>query len=207
MAKTLAVLKTQIKTNIAADLATPVIDDLDDTSISTWANKLVNGIVDELLDPVHYPSLVVFDYALSVSSNASTLPTDFLKLIWQGHPQKEAGVKVTTSKLRCRILSVDNFNRLDSKNFLTTPNTYFPVACVQDKVRYKGTTYTAAYLDYIKKHQDIASGTQFDDIGDTVLIHRIMAEYFDFIGQPELGEKHRNLAREIVANANSKVSI
>jgi hypothetical protein len=177
-------------------LATPAVNDLHNTSITEFANQHTADVIRILKDVVHYPSLHNIDTALTFASGYASLPSDYLLA---------TAVKVTTTspavtKKRCRLFfKHQDFARMDSSNFILTPNQERPVALVADKIYIKPTTLTAGFLDYIEKHPTISGsqGTVFDVMGDNILVNLILASYYGFIEEEGLQEKHLKLAGAI----------
>lgn len=193
MALTQAQLYTRFKTHLRAESATPTPVDINDASITEFANGRTGDVIKLIKDSVHFPSLQNIDTSLTFASGYATLPADYMLA---------TALKVTTtspvvSKKDCRLtFDHTEFARWDSSNFLLTPSQERPVALVADKVYIKPTTLTTGYFDYIEKHPTISGtqGTVFDDIGDSVLIDLILADYYGFIEEDGLQEKHLKLA-------------
>ena len=191
---TLAELIIRVQTQIRAELpaASLSVSDLDDDSIEQWGDEELINVILILKDPKHFPELVAIDESLTFSSGSASLPEDFWwpKLTSQQNDLYNLlSLKVTANSVTKRHASLvlpAEFARFDSSNFVLTPSDKFPVATIADKVYIKPTDITAGYLDYITTHQAISSGTQFDAVGDNVLVALVMARYYEYRELPEL---------------------
>jgi len=195
MSMTLTTLRTRVKTRIRADLATPTVADLHDTSITTWANEKKAEVIHLLKDAIHFPSLMVRGTALTFSSGQASFPSDY---------EIAQSVRVGSSDRRCRLFwDPDPFNRFDSSNFVVTPSSDRPLALIADKIYIKPTSFTSGKLDYAKKHPDIASDqdTLFDELGDNVLVELIVSEYFaSVVHDAALAQSAREIAYSLARN-------
>jgi len=189
---TLAELRTRVKTQLRAEMSTPSVSDLDDNSIEQWGDEELINVILILKDSRHFPALVSIDHSLTFTSGSVALPSDFWwpKSANQQESMKDLlSLKVTANavtKRRATPLTPSEFAGFDSSNFVLTPSTKFPVWMIADQIYVKPTTITAGYLDYIVEHQAISSGTQFDAVGDNVLVQLVMARYYDFRELPDL---------------------
>ena len=201
---TLANLKIAVKTQIRAELASGSlsVSDIHDDSISQWAGEEIYNVI-LMLGKTHYPALNVIDGSLTFSSGSVALPNDFW---WPANAENQSIVRdmlslkltiATITKKRVRLVSSREFARYDDSNFALTPSLSFPIGMIADKIYIKPTTPIAGYFDYIKTHQAIASGTQFDEIGDNVLVRKILARYFEFNELHDLQIQSLNIAKEI----------
>ncbi len=196
MSITRAVLYTRVKTRIRADLATPTVDDLDDNSITTWANEKLAQVIEMLKDPIHFTALVAIgtnlgSLTLFAGKKYAALPSSYLRAV---------AVKVGSTRRKCRLyFDPVEFSRFDSSNFVLTPNDNYPVALAADKIYVIPTSITTAYIDYIKSHPDLSGsqGTLFDGLGDEVLTLLVTAEYYKF------GPQRHDLASLAVQEAVS----
>lgn len=192
MATSLATLQTRVKTRIRADLATPKVDNLDDTSIKTWANEKTSVVVHILQRPEHFQALHVIEKSIAISSGSGNLPSDY---------ELATAVFVKTTNLakrKARLLDVPDIELFDESNFITTPTETFPIAYVANgKLYVKPSSITQAYLNYIKKHPTIdnSNGTVWDELADQVLLELIMAEYYSFLEEFDLAAKAEAKAR------------
>jgi len=189
---TQAEILTRVKTQIRAEMGTPSVSDLHATTISQWATEELYNVILILKDSRHFPSLVAIDTSLTFTSGSAALPSGFW---WPSTVKQQEGMKdlltlkVTANSVTKRytpLLTPDEYARLDSSNFVLTPSTKFPIGMIADKVYVKPTTITAGYIDYITTHQAIASGTEFDEVGDNVLISLILARYYEYRELPDL---------------------
>ncbi len=204
---TLAEIETRVKTQIRAEESSPSLNNLHDNSIAQWANEEVFNVILLLGNPLHFPALVTIDKSLTFSSGIAILPGDF----WfpETKEQQEAfisssllSLKVTANSVTKRNVTIktpNEFARQDSSNFVLTPTTVFPCGMIADKVHIKPTSITQGYLDYIEKHDTIddSNGTQIDELGDNVLIQKILARYYDFRELPDLESKSLAMAEKI----------
>jgi hypothetical protein len=80
-----------------------------------------------------------------------------------------------------------------------------PIVLAADTIRVKPATITAGTIDYLKLHPTISGsqGTVFSQIGDDMLIHLIMSDYYSFIEEPELMATHLKLAEGYRGNLTS----
>jgi len=204
---TLAELELRVKTQLRAEMGTPALNNLHDDSIKQWANEEVYNVIIMLGDPQHFPSLNAIDTSLTFSSGKADLPSDF----WL--PKNEAktekyiedfiSLKVTANSVTKRnvvLLSPGEFARQDSSNFVLTPTTIFPAGMIADQVYIKPTSITAGYLDFITTHQTISDslGTEFDELGDNVLVRLVMARFYEFREFPDLQGQALSFAEKLV---------
>ena len=181
---------TVVKTKIRADLASPTVNNLNDASISQWANEAAKKLVHEL-DPAHCKDLQVINEALAGLADAST----HLTFTRPATLEREIAVRVTGASVSnkfTRIIAAAEFWRFDASNAILSASEYQPIAMVADKVYVKPTTVTSARIDYIKAHPTIGASqaTLFDDYGDNLLILLIMSEYYTFSNMPELAARY-----------------
>lgn len=197
MSLTRAEIRTRVKTHLRAEMSTPAVNDFNDNSIDEFAQQHCADVIHILNDPSHYPSLIVIDSSLTFSSGTASLPSDY---------ELATSVKVTTTdpavtKRDCKLLfNPADFSKLDSFNFILTPDQDHPVVLVANGNAYvRPTSITAGYLDYVKEHPTLSAtqGTVFDSIGDNVLINLILASYYGFIEEFELQANHLKLAGAI----------
>lgn len=192
MAISRTTIRERVRRRIRADLAT--------ASLSTprFHNDAIDGYAQEataevtrllanpqVFDAVHFPSLVVIDGAKTFSSGSAALPTAYqwwvsLK-VTSTYIDKNGDTQILTDR-RCRITTdPDEFHRLDSSNFLTTPDGRRPVALVADTVKIKPTSITAGKFTYVKTHPALSTNnTAYDDLGDNLLILHVIREYYRF---------------------------
>jgi len=186
-----ATIYTRVKTRIRADLATPLVDDLHDNSINTWAQEKCAQVIELLDHNVHFPSLFVpsesLTFTTSNTDRRANLPSTY---------QRPVALRVTgtsASNRKTRILETsEDFRRFDSSNFLLTPTENRPIAFIGSHVFVLPTTLTTGRFDYIKAHPTIdgSNGTVFDELGDEMLILFIVSEYFSSVPQRhDLAEK------------------
>ena len=191
---TLANLRIRVKTQLRAELAAASlsVSDLHNDSIDQWANEELINVILILRDSRHFTALVIIDSSITFASGSVALPSNFW---WPNTAKQQEGIKdlltlkVTANSVTYRhapLKTPSEFAMFDSSNFVLTPNSSFPVGMIADKVYIKPTNLTAGFLDYIKTHQDIASGTQFDAVGDNVLIALVMSRYYEYREFPEL---------------------
>ena len=191
---TLAELVIRVQTQIRAELAAASLDvsDLHDDSIEQWGDEELINVILILKDSRHFPELVTIDGSLTFTSGSADLPDDF----WWPKTAKQQesmydllSLKVTANDVTKRhtsLVSPAEFARFDSSNFVLTPSNKFPVGMIADKVYIKPTDITAGYFDYINTHQAIEDGTQFDAVGDNVLVALVMARYYEYLELPDL---------------------
>lgn len=206
---TLAEIETRVKTNIRAELAAGALSvaDLHDDSIAQWANEEVYNVMLLVRNPKHFPALQAVDQSITFSSGTASLPSDFFWINSGKEPDltldwvnlKVATTSPAVTKRYVRLLSLSEFARYDSSNFVLTPDQTNPVGAIGTAVYIKPTTLTTGYLTYITKHQTITSvaGTEFDALCDNILIHRIMARYFKYLEMPDLEAISIKLAEEL----------
>lgn len=185
-----------MKTRVRADEAAPSLADLNDASITQWANEETSNVIDQLKDAQHFPSLTVRQTSLTFSSGSASLPTSY---------QRYISVTVTANSVtykRCRIFeNHDEFNRYDSSNFILTPTTELPIVLMADKVYVRPSSITAGKIDYIKSHPTISASqdTVFDDTADNLLLSRIAYRYYMFIEEFDLAA---NVLKEVQSYGN-----
>ena len=198
MAKTLANIKLDVYSRLAADMATPAYADIHEDNITKWADNLI-PLVISALDPSEYPALITAAGSVALTTGSGSVPADY---------QKVLAVKATfaagtySAKLE---KDMENFNSWDSSNFLTTPTTRKPVSVVVNgTVKVKPTSATYALMDYVKTHPAMSgSDTLFSTMGDFLLVELIVSRAFFFLEEPELG---MGILRELgIAGAREKV--
>jgi len=198
---TLATLETRVKTRIRADMSTPAVNDLADESIATWANEKKSEVIHLLKDPVRFfPTLQVMGTALTFAAGVEDLPADY---------ELYTNVVVnngTVTNRKCRITEdVKKFRALDSNNFINTPHLDTPVILISSAIYVLPTSITAGVLDYIKVHPTISDSqaTLFTELGDLVLLNKIVQEYYRTI--PQRFDLADNIEKEIdrILNVNN----
>lgn len=139
----------------------------------------------EPFDATHFPSLVAVDTALTFSSGSAALPSGYQWFVsvkvTSTYTDKDGDTQTLTDR-RARITTdPGDFDRLDSSNFLTTPDGRRPVVLIADTVKVKPTSITAGKITYVKTHPALSSNnTVFDDLGDNLLILHVIKEYYRF---------------------------
>ena len=141
----LSQIETWVKTKIRADMGTPTISDLHDTSIATWANEKSAEVIQMLKDTIHFKGLVVIGTSLSITTGSdyayASFPSDY---------QKVLAIVVGSSDRKSRLTyDAAWFRRLDSANFVLTPTTDRPVSLIADKVYIKPCTLSSGKIDYV----------------------------------------------------------
>jgi len=189
MSINLATINSRVYARLAADLSSPSYSKIHANSIATFANELTAKVIwffVEKKDLAPIQALLVIDESVSLTAGIGTLPTDY---------EAPGGVKVSSSKLRAKLYATaEAFNMWDSSNFIVTPTTRKPIAFVANgKLYVKPTSYTVAYLDYIKTHPTLTGAvtTSFSTVGDTILVSLIVARCFDFLEEYELANTAR----------------
>lgn len=191
---TLAQIRTRVKTHIRAEMSTPAVNDIDDASIDEFANEHTGDVVN-LLDPTHYPDLVIIDSSLIFAVGEYALPADYEK----GIAVKVNTVSPAITKKSCRLFfDPSAYAKMDSSNFVNTPSQKQPVSLIAEgKVYIKPSALNSAagHLDYIKKHPTItvSQDTLFSDSGDNMLVRFILADYYNFLEMPDLAAIQLNL--------------
>ena len=189
MSINLAAINSRVYARLAADMSSPTYSKIHANNIATFANELTAKVIwffVEKKDLAPIQALLAIDESIALTTGIGALPTDY---------EAPAGVKVSSSKLRAKLyLTADAFNLWDSSNFIVTPTTRKPIAFVADGNLYvKPTSYTVAYLDYIKTHPTLTGAvtTSFSTVGDTILVSLIVARCFDFLEEYELANTAR----------------
>lgn len=195
MAISQTTIRERVKRRIRADLATASLSvpELHNDAIDGWAQE-ETATVTRLLaqmqpfDATHFPSLVTTDEAITFTSGAEALSDLTNTYQWyvslkvdSSYTDKDGNTQTLTDR-RARITTdPDEFYRLDSSSFLTTPDGRRPVALISDAIYIKPTSITDGKLTYVKSHPTLSSNnTAYDDIGDNLLIMHIVREYYRF---------------------------
>lgn len=182
-------IRQRVQRRIRADLATAslAVNDLHTDAIDGWANEHTADVINILQDPMHFPSLLVVDGALTFTSGSVAFPSLYQRhvalKVTSTYTDKD-GSTVTSTDRRAQIFTApDEFAKYDSSNFLLTPTGRWPIALVADKVYVKPTSITAGKFTYIKSHPTIGASqaTVFDDTGDNLLVLLILKEYYTYL--------------------------
>ena len=187
-------LKYTLLSRVRADASSPSVNNLDDANIKRWFIEINPLVIRLLKAPEYFQSLIVFDESVTISSGSavlSGLDEDYAMAV---------SAKVGTEKISAE-LTFDPvvFNAFDSKSWLTTPVTDFPIVLVTaTKIFVKPTDSTRVYLDYIKEHPDVTDGTVWHQLADSVAIELLAAKYFDFRGYPDRAQAARNNAMALI---------
>lgn len=202
-------IRTRVKRRFSADLSTPAINDLDNANIDGWANEHKNDVIQLLLPDglpldevmrraaIYFRSLTVSDESVTITSSAIDLTgLDYglkrvISLSCTAAYADKSGDTVTVTAKRVRILdNPDDFNRLDSSNFIITPTAKRPVGLIAgNSLKLKPTSgLSAALLTYIRTHPTIGASqdTLFDEMGDNLLILLIVKRYYLFLEEEAL---------------------
>ena len=193
---TRAALLARVKTHIRAELASGdlAVNDIHNDSIYEFAQQHCTDVIHILKDTSHFSALVEVDTSFDFSTGSKALPSDY---------ELALAVKVTTTspsvtKRNCELLfNPAEFAKRDSANFVLTPDQDHPVVLIADDKAYiKPTTLTTGYLDYVKTHPTLGSsqGTEFDSMGDNVLVNLVLASYYGFLEEFDLQANHLKLA-------------
>ena len=205
---TLAELKLRVKTRVRADLATPAVNDLDDASITTWANEFTVDVIKTLGDAKHFTALVVTDSSVAFAAGSVAFPDNYQRYVSlkvDSTYNDYSGSPISLSDRHAQITEDPGlFNRMDGSNFVSTVTGRNPLAFVSDKLYIKPTSITAGKLTFIKSHPEITSsvGTSFDDVGDNLLVLFILKAYYSFI--EEAGETLLAVVLKEIDNARPK---
>lgn len=192
MAISQTTIRERVKRRIRADLATASlsIPELHNDAIDGWAQEETATVtrllaMKEPFDATHFPSLVAVDTAITFTSGSAALPTGYQWYVsikvTSTYTDKEGDTQTFTDR-RARITTDPaEFDRLDSSNFLTTPDGRRPVILVADTVKVKPTSITDGKITYVKTHPALsANNTAYDDLGDNLLILHVLREYYRF---------------------------
>ena len=194
MAISRATLRTRVKERVSADLATPVINDLQDTAIDSWAQQGASEVMSLLDNPnLHYKELIVHEKSLTISSGSAALESDYfnpISLIVKSSYTDKDGATVNITGKNVKILDdAEEFHRFDETNFLLKIDGKKPVCLITDKIYFKPTTgLSNGKFNYVKNHPTIDSGTgtKFSEEGDNLLILYIVKRYYLFLEKPDL---------------------
>jgi len=183
MAKTLANIKLDVYSRLAADMATPAYADIHEDNITKWADNLI-PLVTTILDPSNFPSLIKYGGSVALTAGSGNVPSDY---------QKALTVRATfaAGTYSTMLGDTEEFNRWDSSNFILTPTTRRPVSVIVDgTVKVKPTSATYALIDYIKTHPALSGSqdTLFNDIGDFTLVQLITARAFYFLEENQIAD-------------------
>lgn len=213
MSLSLTNFKTRIKTKIRADLSTPTIDDLHDTSITTWGNELVhqvmqsqyklfmaNGGLHEDLATI-FNELITYNTSLTFTSGVATRPSGVFSVV---------NVVVNADSItnrRAELLDLKDFRRWDGRNFALEPTAQLPKVNAGDSIRVKPTSIASGKIDFVKVHPTIASGILVNEIGQEALVLLVMAEYYDFINEHDLANSKRALADKVINDSGKQIKV
>jgi len=204
MSYAIALFRTAIKTKIRADLAVPVVSDLDDASITQWGDEHVHTVMHMLHQAMLdlgqeadladvFEELTVYDTAVTFTSGSAVKTSGMFSVI-----NFVVNSDSITSR-KARIVSLKEFRGMDSRNFVLTPDVEHPIVTLAgNAIKVSPTTITAGKVDYIKDHPTIANGVLLNAQGFSALVYLVIAEYYDFIGQLGRAPEYRALAKEVL---------
>jgi len=203
-----------VKTKIRGDLATPVINDVNDASLTTWGNEHVHTVMQmqfqallaakEEADIANvFEELITYNQSVTFSSGSVTRPTGIFSL---------SSAVVTADSItnkNARIVDIKEFRRWDSRNFALTPSVELPMICLTGStVKVIPTSITAGKLDFIKDHPSIASGILLNVIGYSALVYMVIAEYYEFIGEEKKAIQAKQDAKEVIyGNSRKQIKV
>ena len=182
-------IRTRVQRRIRADLATAslAVNDLHTDAIDGWANEFTADVINILQDPMHFPTLLVADGALTFTSGSVAFPSLYQRhvalKVTSTYSDKTGATQTLTDRNAAIYTAPNDFARYDSSNFVLTPTGRRPIALIADKVYVKPTTITAGKFTYIKSHPTIGvdQATLFDDTGDNLLILLILKAYYTYL--------------------------
>ena len=194
MSITRATLRTRVKERASADLSTPVLNDLQDSALDSWANQGTAEVMKNLGNPnLHYRNLMVHQKALSIASGVAALEADYfqpLSLTVKSIYSDKSGASVTISERNVKILDDPmDFQRFDEANFLLKVDNKRPICFISDKIYFKQVAgISEGKFNYIKNHPLLSAsqGTEFSALGDNLLILYIIKRYYKFLEMPDL---------------------
>ena len=214
MSLSLANFRIAIKTKIRADLAVPVINDLDDAAITQWGNEHAHTVMQmqyqALLEGGNeadlanvFEELITYNQAVTFTTGSVARPAGIFSL---------SSAVVTADSItdkNARIVTLKEFRRWDSRNFVLTPTVELPLITLADAtIKVKPTSITAGKIDFIADHASIASGVLLNAIGQSALIYMVMAEYYEFIGEEKKSMKAKQDAKEVIyGNSRKQIKV
>lgn len=210
MSITLTELRTRVKRRVAADLATPVINDLDDNSIDGWANEHTADVIKLLPSPEDtMRDLVTIDATATITSSQITFPNDykrFLSLVVSADYTDDSGSTVTVTKRNVKpFYNVNEFKRFDGSNPTLTASGRYPVCLLADKIYLLPESgLNSAKLSYVKEHPTITTSQNilFNELGVNLLVLFILRRYYTFLEMFDMAETVSKELAEVVNYGN-----